>query len=61
MGNFRAFAVKSAALAALLAGSTLVSVAPAAQAESEEWVPAMHGMPVVGSDLTMGAHQDRPD
>ncbi|MGF4044717.1 FG-GAP repeat domain-containing protein [Paenarthrobacter nitroguajacolicus] len=54
MGNFRAFAVKSAALAALLAGSTLVSVAPAAQAESEEWVPAMHGMPVVGSDLTMG-------
>ena len=54
MGNFGAFAVKSAALAVLLAGSTLAGVAPAAGAESESWVPPMMGMPYVGSELTIG-------
>ncbi|MBT2585017.1 VCBS repeat-containing protein [Arthrobacter sp. ISL-95] len=54
MGNFRAFALKSAALAALLAGSTLVSVAPSAQAASEEWIPPLQGMAYVGSELTIG-------
>lgn len=54
MGTFRAFVVKSAALAALLAGSTLVGVVPAAQAQSGEWVPPMQGMAYVGSELTIG-------
>ncbi|MEV4951798.1 FG-GAP repeat domain-containing protein [Paenarthrobacter nitroguajacolicus] len=61
MGTFRAFALKSAALAVLMVGSTMAGIAPAAAEEGDraiastsEYVPLMHGMPNVGSELTIG-------
>lgn len=62
MGTFRTFALKSAALAVLMVGSTVAGIAPPATAEegdeviasTSEYVPLMLGMPNVGSELTIG-------
>ncbi len=61
-GTFRTFALKSAALAVLMVGSTVAGIAPPATAEegdeviasTSEYVPLMLGMPNVGSELTIG-------
>ncbi|MDI2021134.1 FG-GAP repeat domain-containing protein [Paenarthrobacter nicotinovorans] len=54
MGSLRSFAFKSAALGALLLGSTTLGAAPAA-ADYQDWVPPIFGMPYVGSELTIGS------
>lgn len=64
MQTFRALAVKSAVLAALLVGSTAVGLAPAVAEEGNEatpqasgFVPPIAGLPYVGSELTLGLAQ----
>ena len=61
MGNFPAFAVKSALLAAVLAGSTAAGLAPTVAdgglrptQPTSGFVPPIAGMPYVGSELTLG-------
>ncbi|ASN19503.1 FG-GAP repeat domain-containing protein [Arthrobacter sp. YN] len=61
MGNFRGFAMKLAALAALLVASSITWVAPATaavpQVASDEWAPRMNGTAYVGSELAISQVQ----
>lgn len=58
MRAFRAFAVKLAALAALVAGLTAVGLAPATAVPHvvapSPWVPPIYGSPHVGAELALG-------
>ncbi len=57
MKTVRALAIKTAAFAALVVGSTMLSVAPATAAPTSEpspWVPPIYGAPHVGSELALG-------
>ena len=63
MRTFRAFAVKSAALAVLVVGLTAAGIAPATaipHVESPPWVPPIYGSPHVGSELALGKKYGGP-
>ncbi|MBP2264681.1 hypothetical protein J3A64_000145 [Pseudarthrobacter sp. PvP004] len=64
MGTFRALAVKSAVLAAVLLSSTVAGLPPAVAKDGIEsapqassYIPPIVGLPFVGSELTLGITQ----